>query len=75
MEPMIDIHNISKKYRIGAIQPYISLRDVISHSFQNIFSKNQQPEFWALDDVSMQIQSGERIGIIGKKMVLVKAPY
>ena len=66
MEPMIDIHNISKKYRIGAIQPYISLRDVISHSFQNIFSKNQQPEFWALDDVSMQIQSGERIGIIGK---------
>jgi lipopolysaccharide transport system ATP-binding protein len=66
MESIIDIHNISKKYRIGAIQPYVSLRDVISNSFQNIFSNKQRPEFWALDDVSMKIYAGERIGIVGK---------
>lgn len=65
MEPIIDIQNISKLYRIGSIQPYISLRDVIINSFKNPFSNKPKKEFLALEDVNLQIHAGERVGIIG----------
>jgi lipopolysaccharide transport system ATP-binding protein len=71
MKPIIEVRNLSKKYKIGERQRYLSLRDSVS----NLFSKKNTPdgsgqvkgsEFWALDDVNFDIQAGESIGIIGR---------
>jgi lipopolysaccharide transport system ATP-binding protein len=64
MKPIIEVRNLSKKYKIGERQRYLSLRDSVSNIFS---SKNTEgPPFWALDDVSFDIQAGESIGIIGR---------
>jgi lipopolysaccharide transport system ATP-binding protein len=64
MKPIIEVRNLSKKYKIGERQRYLSLRDSVSNLFS---SKNTEgPPFWALDDVSFDIQAGESVGIIGR---------
>jgi lipopolysaccharide transport system ATP-binding protein len=65
MEPIINIQGLGKKYRIGNAQPYLSFRDAITNSFNNPFSKKDRKEFWALNDINLQIAPGERVGIIG----------
>ena len=65
MKPIIEVRNLSKQYKIGKKQKYLSLRDSVTDFFKN---KGQKEEynFWALDDVSFDVQAGESIGIIGK---------
>jgi lipopolysaccharide transport system ATP-binding protein len=68
MKPVIEINQLGKKYRISKAEPYLALRDVITTSFKNIFrnrNTNKQ-DFWALQDINLQIEQGERIGIIGR---------
>jgi ABC-type polysaccharide/polyol phosphate transport system ATPase subunit len=49
VKPIIEVRNVSKKYKIGERQRYLSLRDSVSNLFS---SKNTEgPPFWALDDV------------------------
>lgn len=65
MKPILEIQNISKKFRIQhESQPYLSLRD----SFTSIFKKNTSisEDFYALNNVSFDVYPGESIGIIGK---------
>jgi lipopolysaccharide transport system ATP-binding protein len=64
MKPIIEVRNLSKKYKIGERQRYLSLRDSVS----NLFSRKntEGSEFWALDDVSFDIHAGESVGIIGR---------
>jgi lipopolysaccharide transport system ATP-binding protein len=64
MKPILEIQNISKKFRINhEQQPYLSLRDSISNVFK---SKKTTEDFWALNDVSFNVEQGDTLGIIGK---------
>lgn len=76
-QPIIEIKNIGKKYNITHQRGgYVALRDVLMNIIKAPFvflkSKAKQvagletkEEFWALKDVSFNVNKGEVIGIIG----------
>ncbi len=65
MKPILEINNISKKFRIRhEKQSYLSIRDSISNIFKSTNSTTE--DFFALKDISFDVYPGESIGIIGK---------
>jgi len=67
MKPVIDIQNLSKEYLIGRNNSYLSLRDTVSRGIKNLLSPNQQKDrFWALKDINLKVEPGQRLGIIGR---------
>jgi len=76
MPPIIQVSNLSKSYSITheGRERYTSLRDVIARNTKKIFSfpksmtatSANKEEFWALKDVSFDIEQGDRVGIIGR---------
>lgn len=80
MRPIIQIHQLSKKYRYtpGTIHHHTTLIETLSHwarktvSKWNPFSSNklsqltEEEDFWALKDINLTIHEGDRIGIIGR---------
>jgi lipopolysaccharide transport system ATP-binding protein len=72
----IEVESIGKHYKLGQQEPYKSLRESLSRSIgaagrilTNLGRKKvvkQDQRFWALKDVSFQIQQGETVGIIGR---------
>ncbi len=79
MTTAIKIENLSKKYIIGHKREdrYTALRDVMMHKLRSIGHRFMHPlspnpeevdveEFWALKDINLEIQQGDRVGIIGR---------
>jgi lipopolysaccharide transport system ATP-binding protein len=69
-ESIIKVNNISKQYKLGQTQPYLTLRDALSNNLKfllNLKKKGTGPtKIWALKDIDFKVNRGELIGIIGK---------
>src|SRR5262245_9769381 len=69
----ITCHALSKQYRIGERERYLTLRETLTglasapfrrrHSSRRV---SEAPTIWALDDVSFDLERGEVLGIIGR---------
>ncbi|HAZ10359.1 MAG TPA: ABC transporter ATP-binding protein [Candidatus Omnitrophica bacterium] len=71
--PIIETKSLSKKYRITHKEAYFTLRDSIVNCFKSpfgIFKKKRtdssKEDFWALKDVSFDVNPGEVVGVIGR---------
>jgi lipopolysaccharide transport system ATP-binding protein len=65
----IRIQGLAKQYRIGERQRYKSLRESIMKTLAAPFrpgGRRQRETIWALDDLSLEIQRGDAVGIIGR---------
>jgi lipopolysaccharide transport system ATP-binding protein len=71
LSAVISIEKLSKRYCLGNQQyaNYAALRDSLSTGFKNVFSNTkikESNELWALKDIDLTINKGERFGIIGR---------
>lgn len=65
MRPILEIQHIGKRYKIQHMAGgYLSLRDRVVGALK--FERNSVEDFWALNDVSFNVNPGESIGIIGR---------
>src|SRR5262249_8647473 len=67
--PIIKVNRVSKRYRVGQGIGYLSLRESLVNKIKAPFrSQHRRPskdDFWALRDISFEVQPGEIVGLIG----------
>ena len=75
MKPILEFHNVSKEYVLGgAMRRKENLREILVRGLkkplQIVSGKRQerarQERFWALKDISFDVNPGDVIGIIGR---------
>jgi lipopolysaccharide transport system ATP-binding protein len=81
MQPIIRVHELSKRYRIGHVEPYRTLREsivrsvsaparvaraMLSGSAREGQAQDGERHVWALRDVSFDVMPGEVLGLIGR---------
>jgi ABC-type polysaccharide/polyol phosphate transport system ATPase subunit len=59
----IQVHGVSKRYRLGS-GPYLTLRESLAGLVHRT-GKGARREVWALQDVTMDVDEGEVLGVIG----------
>jgi lipopolysaccharide transport system ATP-binding protein len=65
MKPILEIRNIGKKYKLHHLAGgYLSLRERMANALK--FERSTTEDFWALSNISFDVQAGESIGIIGR---------
>src|SRR5882762_2845146 len=58
MAPVIEVEHVSKKFRLFRDKPSSLKARLVS-------GRSRAEDFWALDDVSFEVQQGESLGLIG----------
>lgn len=73
MKPIIEVENISKQYRIGAVAtPSRNLRETLVGAVKGPFerlrglARSEGESVWALDAISFDLQPGAVVGLIGR---------
>jgi lipopolysaccharide transport system ATP-binding protein len=63
--PIIEISGVSKRYRLGHVG-MTSFREELQRLFGQAPPRDPAQDFWALQDVSFNVEPGSIVGIIGR---------
>ena len=69
-ESVIHVEGLGKRYRVGERERYLALRDTLTRALRVPFERNRARRrvdyLWALRDVSLDVNEGEVVGLIGR---------
>ena len=60
--PVIELHGLGVRYRV----PRGGVRSLKEYLLQAVRGQLRFDDFWALEDVDLSVQRGERVGVIGR---------